>query len=95
VTDARYYRHNLIDWFSQEAIAKTKVAVIGAGAVGNEVMTRECGHSSQGWGVVKSLELIGSGPVGLVHRQKVHFFSEEKPASVVESYKKTHRHKLI
>jgi hypothetical protein len=30
-------------------------------------------------GVVKSLELIGSGPVGLVHRQKVRFFSEEKP----------------
>jgi hypothetical protein len=27
----------------------------------------------------KSLELIGSGPVGLVHRQKVRFFSEEKP----------------
>jgi len=30
-------------------------------------------------GVVKSLEVIGSGPVGLVHRQKVRFFSEEKP----------------
>src|SRR5258705_11168399 len=24
-----------------------------------------------GWGVVKSLELIGSGPVGLLHTQKV------------------------
>jgi len=29
--------------------------------------------------VVKSLPLIGAGPVGLVHRQKVRFFSEEKP----------------
>src|SRR6476659_3556272 len=33
--------------------------------------------SGGGW--VKSLEPIGSGPVGLVHRQKVRFFSEEKP----------------
>jgi molybdopterin/thiamine biosynthesis adenylyltransferase len=47
MTDARYHRHNLIDWFSQDALAKKKVAVIGAGAVGNEV--------------IKSLALLGIG----------------------------------
>jgi len=30
-----------------------------------------------GWGVVKSLELIGSGPVGLVHTQKIEAQSEK------------------
>jgi len=49
--DARYNRHNLIDWFSQEAIAKTKVAVVGAGAVGNEV--------------IKNLALLGVGEINI------------------------------
>jgi hypothetical protein len=31
--------------------------------------------------VVKSLELIGSGPVGLVHRQKVRFFQKKNPTA--------------
>ncbi|WP_158044422.1 HesA/MoeB/ThiF family protein [Skermanella pratensis] len=39
---ARYHRHNLIDWFSQDVISKTRVAVIGAGAVGNEVIKNLC-----------------------------------------------------
>src|SRR5258708_7737428 len=30
-----------------------------------------------GWGVVKSLELIGSGPVALVHTQKIEAQSEK------------------
>ena len=34
----RYARHSLIDWFSQERIAALKVAVIGAGAIGNELL---------------------------------------------------------
>ena len=34
---------------------------------------------AQGWGVVKSLELIGSGPVGLVRTQKFQFFLDKKP----------------
>jgi molybdopterin/thiamine biosynthesis adenylyltransferase len=46
---ARYNRHNLIDWFSQEGLARAKVAVIGAGAVGNEV--------------IKNLALLGVGEV--------------------------------
>jgi molybdopterin/thiamine biosynthesis adenylyltransferase len=45
----RYRRHDLIDWFSQEAVAATRVAVIGAGAVGNEV--------------VKNLALLGCGSI--------------------------------
>jgi molybdopterin-synthase adenylyltransferase len=49
VTDARYQRHSLSDWFSQEALAKTKTAVIGAGAVGNEV--------------IKNLALLGVGEI--------------------------------
>jgi molybdopterin-synthase adenylyltransferase len=47
--DSRYHRHNLIDWFSQEALAKMKAAVIGAGAVGNEV--------------IKNLALLGLGEI--------------------------------
>jgi hypothetical protein len=37
------------------------------------------GYAARGWGVVKSLGDLSSGPVALVHRQKVRFFSEEKP----------------
>lgn len=45
----RYARHDLIDWFSQEAIASTKAVVVGAGAVGNEV--------------IKNLALLGVGEI--------------------------------
>jgi molybdopterin/thiamine biosynthesis adenylyltransferase len=45
----RYRRHDLIDWFSQEQVAAARVAVIGAGAVGNEV--------------VKNLALLGCGAI--------------------------------
>ncbi|HSQ70523.1 MAG TPA: ThiF family adenylyltransferase [Steroidobacteraceae bacterium] len=46
---ARYQRHELIDWFSQQRLADSRVAVIGAGAVGNEVL--------------KNLVLLGTGAV--------------------------------
>ena len=45
----RYKRHNLIDWFSQDVLARSKVAVVGAGAVGNEV--------------IKNLALLGVGDI--------------------------------
>ncbi len=45
----RYARHSLIDWFDQEAISNTRAAVIGAGAVGNEVL--------------KNLTLLGVGTI--------------------------------
>src|SRR3979411_2111908 len=38
-------------------------------------------RSSPGWGVVKSLELIGAGPVVLVHMQKVGI-KYKKPLSL-------------
>jgi len=37
--------------------------------------------------VVKSLALIGAGPVGLVLTQNFQFFQNRKPTSAVESYK--------
>ncbi|MDR1826973.1 MAG: ThiF family adenylyltransferase [Methylobacteriaceae bacterium] len=45
----RYLRHNLIDWFSQEEVAAARVAVIGAGAIGNET--------------IKNLTLLGVGMI--------------------------------
>jgi molybdopterin/thiamine biosynthesis adenylyltransferase len=47
----RYLRHALIEGFDQEALARTRVAVVGAGAVGNEV--------------VKNLALLGVGAIDL------------------------------
>jgi len=51
VTGTRYARHDLIDWFSQEELAELKVIVIGAGAVGNEV--------------IKNLALLGVGETSI------------------------------
>lgn len=34
----RYLRHSMIDWFDQGAIRRARVLVIGAGAVGNETL---------------------------------------------------------
>lgn len=56
----RYLRHGLIDWFSQDDVRASRIAVIGAGAVGNEV--------------VKNLALLGVGAID-VHdfdRVEVH-----------------------
>jgi molybdopterin-synthase adenylyltransferase len=45
----RYARHHLIDWFSQDAVRAARFGVIGAGAIGNEV--------------VKNLVLLGVGEI--------------------------------
>jgi molybdopterin-synthase adenylyltransferase len=45
----RYRRHNLIDWFSQQEVSAARIAVVGAGAIGNEV--------------VKNLALLGVGQI--------------------------------
>jgi molybdopterin/thiamine biosynthesis adenylyltransferase len=45
----RYQRHRLIDWFDQDLIKSHRIGVIGAGAVGNEV--------------IKSLTLLGVGHI--------------------------------
>lgn len=47
----RYQRHSLIDWFSQEHVKASSFAVIGCGAVGNEVS--------------KNLALLGVGKIDL------------------------------
>jgi len=49
---------------------------------------------ARGWGVVKSLPLMGAGPAGPHSHAKGSVFSDKKPTSVVESYKTTQRHKL-
>lgn len=45
--DDRYHRQSLIAWWDQERVARTRILVIGAGALGNEIL--------------KLLALIGSG----------------------------------
>jgi len=47
----RYRRHELIDWFSQDRLRASSVAVVGAGAIGNEI--------------VKNLALLGVGQVDI------------------------------
>ncbi len=45
----RYRRHDQIDWFSQDRVRAARIVVVGAGAIGNEV--------------VKNLALLGVGAV--------------------------------
>lgn len=45
----RYLRHDMIDWFDQAKVSQSKAIVIGAGAVGNEV--------------IKNLVLLGIGQI--------------------------------
>jgi molybdopterin/thiamine biosynthesis adenylyltransferase len=49
--DERYSRHGLIDWFSQDRVQSARFAVIGAGAIGNEV--------------IKNLALLGAGRISI------------------------------
>ena len=42
------------------------------------ILTREYVRSSPWWGVVKSLALIGAGPVGVIRTQKLQFFLKRK-----------------
>lgn len=50
--EGRYDRHKLIDWWEQDKLASTKVLVVGAGALGNEVL--------------KNLALIGVGNITII-----------------------------
>jgi molybdopterin-synthase adenylyltransferase len=60
----RYGRHALIDWFSQEQVSALKVVVVGAGAVGNEV--------------VKNLALLGVGEVHICDLDKIEIHNLTK-----------------
>lgn len=53
----RYLRHALIDWFPQSRVRAARIAVIGAGAVGNEV--------------VKNLALLGCGAIDVFDLDRV------------------------
>jgi adenylyltransferase/sulfurtransferase len=50
--DERYSRHSLIDWWNQDKLTRAKVLVVGAGALGNEVL--------------KNLALIGVGSITVI-----------------------------
>lgn len=53
----RYLRHNLIDWFDQEMVKRLHILVVGAGAVGNEV--------------IKNLVLLGVGTIRIVDFDRI------------------------
>jgi len=48
----RYQRHTLIDWFNQERLRRARLVVVGAGAIGNEVL--------------KNLSLLGVGSLVII-----------------------------
>jgi molybdopterin/thiamine biosynthesis adenylyltransferase len=53
----RYRRHEQIDWFSQDKVRSSRIVVVGAGAIGNEV--------------VKNLALLGVGAVDVYDFDRV------------------------
>lgn len=53
----RYLRHDLIDWFDQDQLKQTRALVVGAGAVGNEV--------------IKNLALLGVGSISIIDFDKI------------------------
>ncbi len=57
LTGTRYSRHNLIPGWNQQRLASAKVLVVGAGALGNEV--------------IKLLALVGVGNITIVDFDKV------------------------
>lgn len=57
LTADRYRRHALVGWLSQEELKRTRVALVGAGAVGNEVL--------------KDLALLGVGGVDVFDLDRV------------------------
>jgi molybdopterin/thiamine biosynthesis adenylyltransferase len=70
-TDSRYHRQELITWWDQSKLLKSKVLVVGAGAIGNEV--------------VKNLSMVGVGFISIVDMDSIEnsnlarcvFFREE------------------
>ncbi|MEZ5650330.1 MAG: ThiF family adenylyltransferase [Burkholderiaceae bacterium] len=57
MSNDRYLRHTQIDGLSQDALGASSVLVLGAGAIGNEV--------------VKNLALLGCGRITIVDRDRV------------------------
>lgn len=67
----RYLRHSLIDWFPQDAVRAARIAVIGAGAVGNEV--------------VKNLALLGVGAIDVFDFDRVEIHNLTRSIFLRES----------
>lgn len=67
----RYLRHGLIDWFSQDDVRASRIAVIGAGAVGNEV--------------VKNLALLGVGGIDVYDFDQVEIHNLTRSIFLRES----------
>lgn len=67
----RYLRHSLIDWFSQDDVRASRIAVIGAGAVGNEV--------------VKNLALLGVGAIDVYDFDRVEIHNLTRSIFLRES----------
>lgn len=71
MNNQRYLRNNLVDWFSQEAVQKLSVGIIGCGAVGNEV--------------VKNLALLGVGRLDVYDFDKIEVHNLTKSVLFRES----------
>ena len=69
--ETRYARHALIDWFDQDRLRAARVAVIGAGAVGNEV--------------VKNLALLGVGTIEVFDFDQIELHNLTRSAFFRES----------
>jgi len=67
----RYLRHSLIDWFSQDTVRTARIAVIGAGAVGNEA--------------VKNLALLGVGGIDVYDFDQVEIHNLTRSIFLRES----------
>jgi adenylyltransferase/sulfurtransferase len=57
LTDSRYHRQELITWWDQSRLSNSKVLVVGAGAIGNEV--------------VKNLAMVGAGFISIVDMDSI------------------------
>lgn len=57
IQESRYDRHQLITWWDQNKVSNAKVIVVGAGALGNEVL--------------KLLALIGIGEITLIDYDRI------------------------
>lgn len=70
-SNGRYRRHTLIDWFSQDEVSGARIAVVGAGAIGNEV--------------VKNLALLGVGEVDVFDFDRVELHNLTRSILLRES----------
>ncbi len=68
---ARYDRHKLIDWFSQEDLESSHIAVVGTGAVGNEVL--------------KNLALLGVGKIDIFDFDNIEIHNLTRTVLFTES----------